>query len=102
MSRPLVPPESQAASRRPPNSTTSEIKEEEADKLERPNIGVGAICREIGSTGIKEVEISHGLQAGVEENVYLALQDIREEWERQGTQTDNLKKEIMSLRTEVG
>ena len=61
VSRPLVPPESQAASRRPPNSTTSEIKEKEADKLERPNIGVGAICREIGSTGIKEVEISHNL-----------------------------------------
>ena len=102
VSRPLVPPDSQAASRRAPNSTTSEIKEEEADKLERPNICVGAIVREIGSTGIKEVEISQDLQGGVEEKVYLALQDIREEWERQGTQTENLKKEIMSLRTEVG
>ena len=102
VSRPLVPPDSQAASRRPPNFTTSEIKEEEADKLERPNICVGAILREIWSTVIKEVEISQDLQGGVEEKVYLALQDIREEWERQGTQTENLKKEIMSLRTEVG
>ena len=41
-------------------------------------------------------------QGGVEENVYLALQDTREEWERQGTWTDNLKNEIMSMRTEIG
>ena len=39
----------------------------------------------------------HGLEGRVEENVNLALQDIREEWERQVKQTDNLKNEIMSM-----
>ena len=100
VSRPMVPQDSHATSTRPHNSTTPEKKEEKAEK--RLNICVGLIRREIGSTRIKEVEMCHGLRAGVEEIVYLALQDIREEWERQGTLTNNLKNEIMSMRTEVG